>query len=653
MNTTKRHLITGLSITTLLVPVWDAQAGFNKQQGSASQSANPAPSRSFAQPRSMAPAPKNAQGGITARLEPQSIALGESAQLSVTVNGSQVSEPGVPHVDGLEIVPVGQQSSMQIINGAVSANVTHIYQVTPNRAGSFTIPAITAGGASTQPIAFRVDKGANGQTQRPPSQRHSQLPRASIGVQDNAPVDAKGQSAFLRVVLPKQELTVGELVPVEVKAYFRAGVSASLNGLPVLSSDAFTLNKLGDQPEQTREMIDGVPYTVVTWTSALSAVKAGDYALNLDLPVMVRVKERGQRSRMHSPFGSMFGDDSPFNDPFFDNFFGGMTEKPLTLHTDGAVVKINALPTDGRPADFSGAVGKFDVTSDASAATAATGDPLTLKLTVTGKGNFDRVTTNGLTANADWKSYKPNARFEPADSSNTTGAKTFEQSIVPMKTGAQEIPALRFSYFDPDEQKYVTKTTAPIPVEVAQGAASAPATKSADAAADVPKTNPDGLAADKAVTSSGSASLRPLILKPWFIVLNAVMAAVLAIGAIIRGIRVRRAKDPKRIERVAAKRALNERLAAMDEALDREDAARFFESAREALKEKMAQEWNVPPSRVTIGEIKARLKSDGEEVRSVFEIADEAAYSGKLFAARDLKRWHQFVRSKLQHIALL
>ena len=165
----------------------------------------------------------------------------------------------MPAVDGLEIVPVGQQSSMQMINGAVTANVTHIYQVTPNRAGSFTIPAITAAGAgSTQPIALRVDKGAGGQTQRAPSpQRGSQLPAPSFSSPaDQAPVDAKGQSAFLRVVLPKQELTVGERVPVEVKAYFRAGVSASLNGLPVLSSDAFTLSKLGDQPEQTREVID-------------------------------------------------------------------------------------------------------------------------------------------------------------------------------------------------------------------------------------------------------------------------------------------------------------------------------------------------------------------------------------------------------------
>ena len=111
----------------------------------------------------------------------------------------------------------------------------------------------------------------------------------------------------------------------KVKAYFRAGVSASLNGLPTLSSDAFTLNKVDDNPEQTNEMIDGVPYTVVTWTSALSAVKAGDYPLNLDLPVMVRVQEKG--ARRNNPFKDLFGDDSAFDDSFFDNFFSNATAK--------------------------------------------------------------------------------------------------------------------------------------------------------------------------------------------------------------------------------------------------------------------------------------------------------------------------------------
>jgi hypothetical protein len=598
-----------------------------------------------------------AQNSITARLDPKSFGVGESAQLAVTVNGSQSADPNVPNVDGLEIVPVGQQSSMEIINGNVSANVTHIYQLTANRAGNFTIPAITADGAgSTQPIAFRVDNGAGGQSQRAPLQSRSQLSAPNIGSDDTAPVDAKNQNAFLRVVLPKRELTVGELVPVEVKAYFRAGVSASLNGLPMISSDAFSLNKLGDKPEQTEESINGVPYTVVTWTSALSAVKAGDYPLNLDLPVMVRVQERAKRNGGgRDPFADFFGDDSQFDNSLFDNFFGHATEKELTLHTDGAIVKIKALPLQGRPTGFSGAVGKFDVTSEAAASTGSTGDPLTMKISVTGEGNFDRVKTAGLPASAAWKTYQPSAKFEPADISNTSGTKTFEQSIVPAKAGAQEIPAVSFSYFDPQSGTYVTKKTNPIAVEIAQNtaapAAIAAAPVAADSATDAPKANADGLADDEVVPARATSSLRPLVLRPWFISVNAVMLAGLALGAFIRRMRTRVANDPERLQREAAERAVNESLAAMDAALQAKDAPRFFGAARHALQERLAARWHVPASQVTIPEIRNRLNGHGDEVSAVFKTADEISYSGKRFTAPDLQQWRDLVKNQLQQLA--
>ena len=51
-----------------------------------------------------------------------------------------------------------------------------------------------------------------------------------------------------------------------------------------------------------------MPYNVITWSSALSAVQAGDYPLNLDLPVMVRVQEKGKRGG-RNPFKDFFGDD--------------------------------------------------------------------------------------------------------------------------------------------------------------------------------------------------------------------------------------------------------------------------------------------------------------------------------------------------------
>ena len=587
----------------------------------------------------MAPA-FGAQSQVTAKLEPQSIALGESAQLTVTSNGA--TQSSVPNVEGLEIEPIGQQTSIQMINGNVTTNVEQLFSVTPNRAGDFTIPPI---GGNGQAIKLHVDNGSGGQTQWTMPQSRSHLRAPSFSQPSNsATVDSKNQSAFLRIELPKQELTVGELVPVRVKAYFRAGVSASLNGLPSLSSDAFTLNKVDDNPEQSNEVINGAPYTVVTWTSALSAVKAGDYPLNLDLPVMVRVQEKG--ARRSNPFKDFFGDDSAFDDSFFDNFFSNATQKPLTLHTNGATVKIKPLPTQGRPADFSGAVGQFEASSEVSVKNGTTGDPLTLKIRIQGRGNFDRVTTSGLTSSSDWKTYKPNGKFAANDSAGIEGEKTFEQSIVPTKPGAQEIPALNFSYFDPEAQRYVTKSTTPIAIDVAQGNASVPVATAAPVA-DAPKPNSDGLAPDQLVTGRTVSSLRPLVLTPWFITLNAVMIAAIVLGAAFRWLRHRRANDPHRLQREATEKLVRESLAKMDSALKAKDATRFFNAARQALQERLAAKWELPASRVTIPEIRARLNGNGEEIRSVFQTADEIAYSGRQFTVPDLQQWRAVVQQQL------
>ncbi len=198
-----------------------------------------------------------------------------------------------------------------------------------------------------------------------------------------------------------------------------------------------------------------------------------------------------------------------------------MTEKPLVLHSDSTPVKIQPLPVQGRPADFSGAVGKFDLSAEASVAKAMSGDPITLKIKITGQGNFDRVTTNGLASSAAWKGYKPNARFEPADSDGFAGTKVFEQAIVPTQSGSSEIPAMSFSYFDPETRSYVTKTTSPIAIEIAPG--------STTASASVPQPrlsrrrllrSADGLVPDHLETGRAS-SLHPLVLAPWFLIGNA------------------------------------------------------------------------------------------------------------------------------------
>jgi BatD DUF11 like domain len=589
---------------------------------------------------------------ISARLDRLTLPLGESAQLAIVVKGSQPVEPNIPAVEGLEITSIGQQSSMQVINGAVSVEVRYVYQVTPNRPGNFTIPAIGASGVgSTQPVAFRVERTPGGQSAGSSRPGSSPLPALSFAPpqEEDAPPDAKSQSAFLRVVLPKRELTVGELVPVELKACFPAGMSASLNGLPMLAGGAFSLNKLGKNPEQTREIIDGRPYNVITWSSALSAVQAGDYPLNLELPVIVRVQEKVKRGG-GNPFKDFFGDESPFDDSALDDFFGQVTEKPLVLHSDSTPVKIQPLPAEGRPADFSGAVGRFDFSAEASAAKATSGDPITLKIKITGQGNFDRVTTNGLVSSAAWKGYKPNSRFEPADTDGFAGTKVFEQTIVPTLSGSSVIPPMSFSYFDPETRGYVTKTTSPIAIEIAPGsttaAASAPTTP---AMSPVTVGSANGLMPDH-LENGHASSLHPLVLAPWFLIGNALMVTVTCIGLLARRWRQKRANDPERLRKQAARAAVREAVSAMDEAIKNRDGTGFFRSARRAVTDRLAERWRLPSSRITPAEIRARLNSGGEKLCALFQRGDEVAYSHEKVTATELTQWRSDIAQQLADI---
>jgi hypothetical protein len=589
---------------------------------------------------------------ISARLDRLTLPLGESAQLAIIVKGSQPVEPNIPAVDGLEITPLGQQSSMQVINGAVSVEVRYVYQVTPDRPGSFTIPAIGASGVgSTQPVAFRVERTSGGQSAGASRPGSSPLPALNFAPpqEEDAPTDAKSQSAFLHVVLPKRELTVGELVPVELKACFPAGMSASLNGLPMLARGAFSLNKLGKDPEQTREIINGRPYNVITWSSALSAVQAGDYPLNLELPVIVRVQEKVKRGG-GNPFKDFFGDESPFDDSALDDFFGQVTEKPLVLHSDSAPVKIQPLPVQGRPADFSGAVGKFDLSAEASVAKATSGDPITLTIKITGQGNFDRVTTNGLVSSVAWKSYKPNSRFEPADTDGFAGTKVFEQTIVPTQSGSSVIPPMSFSYFDPEIRSYVTKTTSPVAVEIAPGSTTAAATSPT-----TPSISPatagsvNGMMTDHLEIGRAS-SLHPVVLAPWFLIGNALMVTVTCIGLLARRWRQKRANDPERLRTHAARAAVREAVAAMDEAIKNRDGTGFFQSARRAVTDRLAERWRLPSSRITPAEIRARLNSGGEKLCALFQRGDEVAYSHGKVTATELTQWRSDIVQQLTDI---
>jgi len=600
---------------------------------------------------------------VSATLDQPQISLGDSAQLTVTVSGSQ-NQPDTPNVEGLDIQAIRQSSQISLVNGSLTLSASTIYSITPQREGNFVIPAIKVGDAASQPLTLHVVKDAaagpmatpvpaspapggpvpssSGPVVLPPPS-----PASGSSNAGNAP-EPEGRFGSIVVVLPKKEIYVGELVPVDIKVYIPDDAQVTNMELPEFTSEGLTLNPLGDKPGKSEEAANGRGYTVLTWHSALTGVKMGDYPIELKMQVSVIVPQPMPQGDPDDVFNSLFR-----------NAFASMgTKKDVTLQNKAETLKVLPLPAAGRPADFSGAVGQFEIESSASPTSVNAGDPITLRLKITGTGNFDRVSSNLLPSDAHWKTYSPKSHFDPADSVGYQGTKTFEQPIIPNDSSVTSVPAATFSYFDPETRQYVTRTAAPVAVTVSGSAApppvnssvaSSPAPASAAppaAAAPGANANVTDLRANRLEPGSFVASLQPVYLNPWFVAGQSLpLLALLGGLALLR--RQRQFSHPERVRATAIQRAIRQQINAMDEAMRNHQTDAFFIHARTALQQRLGHQWNLRPETITLADVEARRADGIETIRPVFEMADQAKYSDLHFGDADLRQWREAVVNEL------
>jgi hypothetical protein len=305
------------------------------------------------------------------------------------------------------------------------------------------------------------------------------------------------------------------------------------------------------------------------------------------------------------------------------------------------------LPMEARPPDFHGAIGTFSIASDVSPVKADAGDPLTLRLRITGSGNFDRVESTMIDHLDQWKTYPPKSSFNTSDPIGFSGMKTFEQPVIAAKPGAQKIPGLSFSYFDPSSRRYETAHTAPLEVAISPALADSTLTASQVAAGNAAPQDKSaaGLRPDHGADARQDSSVIPLYLQPRFLIVPSLLVAGLAAGWL--GVRRRReqaqgASAQGRVPSKAVKRAMNQ----LDAAARARDAAQFFEVARGELQHQFAARWRLSPEEITSDEIENRIGADAD-VLQLFALADEAKYSGREPTATDFSKWKKVV---LQHL---
>jgi BatD DUF11 like domain len=573
---------------------------------------------------------------VYATIQPAQITLGESARFTITNLGDGKVPLTMPVVSGLQFEIVGRTRQIEIINGTTLPSSSIVVRVTPQMAGIFTIPGVTP---KSQPLVLQVNT--------PPGS--AAAPRPNSPAPKPPPILAGGSipkgvqltddgSAYVRLSVPKREVYVGENVPVEIEVGLRSGFVTALRGMPKLTGDNFTLNKLSLEPERTERTIDGQSFVLLTWHSVFSVVKPGTFPLAAEMPLSVRIRTRPRRESTL---------DDQFGDPFWQNFFGATVPKDINVESPPQELKVLELPAAGRPADYHGAIGTFAIESDVSPVKGDVGDPLTLRMRVIGSGNFDRVDSTMLDHVEQWKTYPPRSTFNTNDPIGHKGEKVFEQPLIASQPGVQTLPALTFSYFDPNVKRYETARSSPLKVTISPSLADSVLTSQAAASAASSSMNKfaEGLQSDHALTASFVTSLIPPYLQPRFLAIPSLLALALAggwVGARRRNNPAERDSARHRITSRAAKQAL----AQMQTAVRTGNATLFFNSARTALQQALALRWQVTPDQVTTAEVQAR-SSDDDELQQLFALADESKYSGHELSRTDFARWMRVVRQRL------
>jgi hypothetical protein len=540
---------------------------------------------------------------FTASLDRDTITLGEQATLSLKFDGVQPQNaPALPAVAGLQFQYVGPSSSFSFINGQTSSSITYNYIVAPQRDGEFVIPGMRA--------------NVNGQQF---SSSSLKLTVSKANAPSAAAVNSGNEVAFLKFVLSKSKIFVGEPVVGQLELYLRDDVqnfgNFQLTGAP---TDGFSAGKIAElQSQRRRVQVGNRVYTIIPLAVPLTAIRAGALTLGpFTASVVVVLPSQNEGG-----------------DPFFGRFFNQGEQKQATLATEPVSVESLSLPEQNKPVNFTGAVGDFTMTATAGPTNVTVGDPITVRVQISGRGALDAVTLPPQDAWRDFKTYPPTTKFEPGDQFGFQGTKTFEQIISPQNSDMHELPALTFSFFNPADGQYHTLTQAAAPLVVKAAGASPMPTLAANKNSAPENQTPQDILPIKQNLGTLATGASPLVTQPAFLAAQAVPVLAFLAAFIWRKRTDSLANNP----RLRRQRAVAALIASGMDDLKKYAAANqpdeFFATLFRLLQEQLGERLNCPASAITENVIeehpvlRGAPKATLDGLRELFQLCNQARYA--------------------------
>ena len=535
--------------------------------------------------------------------------VGGYYRLSFTVTSSDVSRFTPPSLNDFEVLNGPSSStfnSYQIINGKTShsESTTYTYILSARKSGKLTIgPAtIQANGRTLRSAAITLDARAGTQNNR------SHSPNNGNG---GEPVDESIQQAgsqvsardlFIDVTPSRTKVREQEAVLLTYKVHSRVGVglaNTQLTNKPdfkgVISQE---IPLPGNQIQTVLEQRNGTTYRTGT---ILEYIVFPQQSGELLIPSITFDCTVVQQNR-HMDLA----------DAFFNG--GGTIGVKVRRVVPELKLQVEALPQP-KPANFSGAVGHFEIEGKLLNPSIRTNDLAIYRVTLKGLGNLKLITPPAMKFPTDFETYdaKTNENTQ-VSTDGLTGELTFDYTFVPRNVGKYDIPALEFIYFDTEKGDYQTIRTQPLTINVGKGERS-----NADVDHQLALLRSD--IHDIHTANSPQALPSWLTWGNWsFALLNLVLATVFAASIFIARKWAKRHTDTAERRRSGAAKQVAARLAEAEKLINAPDQTAFYSAISKALIGYLTDTFGIGQADLNNENIKQLLNQKGHDETTINQL---------------------------------
>ena len=386
---------------------------------------------------------------------PEVVVSGDQFRLSYTINSQKVRDFRAPSIQGFDVLmgpSRSTQSSTQIINGNVTSTstITFTYILMAEKEGTFKIPGATivadGNNYTSNSVEIKVLPPDQSSGASSSNSRNSSRNQANSG-------KITDKELFMLATVSKTNVYEQEAILLTYKVYTQVNLTQLHGDMPDLKGFHTQEVDLPSQKQWSLEHYNGRNYNTTVYSQyVLFPQQSG----KLEIPA---ITFEGNVSQMVASA-----------DPF-DAFFNGGSVRNIkkNIVTPKLTINVKELPA-GKPANFSGGVGEFTLSSSISTQELNTNDAVTIKLVISGTGNMKLISTPEVGFPQDFEIYDPKVdnKFN-LTRSGLAGSKVIEYLAIPRHAGNYTIPPIEFSYFDLKSQSYKTLKTDAYTLNVAKG----------------------------------------------------------------------------------------------------------------------------------------------------------------------------------------